>query len=619
MVIPRGFTGRLVLATVVIQVLLVPILFVAFLVVFTQRIESQFLNNAAASANLLAVQLGALHYPEDADRAVNMLNEIVNSGLLASAEVVLASGRILRPAAFYTWSMPFAADQAFGQHGDGLYFISRPLRPARQGEAATLHVGFDESPTQEQINTAYKRGLFAIAAYVLLTLTLILLLAPRLTRSLRLLRTAAHKIASGDDSKTLDVQSEITEFASLARDLESMRQGLVTQREQIAAREAYTRAVMDHMGDAMVVLDSDYYISSFNPAAERLFRYRAEDMLGRAFAELFEESARETLGLRLEHLLATGRAHFDNEARYDWLGKDSEGKRIPLDLSVGEMALGSERCLICNIHDITARKRAEEAILQAHHEAHVANRAKSEFLSNMSHELRTPLNAIIGYSELVLETEEAEQRQDAADDLKKILTAAHHLLSLINDVLDLSKIEAGRMELYLEEFDGKAMLEELAATVTPLMKDNGNRFHVDCAHDLGIMRSDMTRVRQIMLNLLSNAAKFTHNGEVCLRAWREREQDTDWFLCSVGDTGIGIACEQQNKLFTDFIQADASVTQRYGGTGLGLAISKRFCEMMGGDILLDSEPGTGSTFTVRLPLKQTLEVALPDNSQLAGF
>ena len=590
------------LATVVIHLLLALALYATVLAFYAQRFQNQFMDNAAATANLMAAQLSVQSYPENAAQAAAMLDEVLYSGQLAEARIVLKSGRTINPPSFPDQGFRFLEDSTFGQHGDNLYFISQLLYHPDRGELGVLHVGFDETPVQELIRSAYVRGLLFVGAYLLVTLALFLLFAPRLTRSLEMLRVATHKIAGGDDSESLMVPTDVAEFADLARDLEAMRQGLVTQRREIAAREAYTRAVMDHMGDAMVVLDAGYHIASFNPAAESLFQVSAKDMTGQPFARLLEESLRESANLRLEHMLATGRAHFDNEVRFDWVGVRSDGNAIPVDVSVGQMALNGERCLICNIHDITVRKRAEEAIIQAHHEAHVANRAKSEFLSNMSHELRTPLNAIIGYSELVLEVEQAEQREETAEDLKKILGAAHHLLSLINDVLDLSKIEAGRMELFVEEFDGKTLVEDLASTINPLMQANGNRFTVECGRDVGIMKSDMTRVRQIMLNLLSNAAKFTRHGDVWFRAWLDNESEQDWLLFSVKDTGIGIPGEQQHKLFTDFIQADSSVTRTYGGTGLGLAISKRFCEMMGGSITLDSQAGVGSTFTVRLPV-----------------
>jgi CheY-like chemotaxis protein len=233
----------------------------------------------------------------------------------------------------------------------------------------------------------------------------------------------------------------------------------------------------------------------------------------------------------------------------------------------------------------------------------------------MSHELRTPMNAIIGYSEVLIEEATDHDQNALIPDLQKIRTAGRHLLGLINDVLDLSKIEAGKMTLYLESFNVAAVVAETAATIQPLIAKNGNRLVVECAPDLGTMRADITKVRQTLFNLLSNAAKFTHEGRVTFTAIREGA--ADWVSFRVADTGIGMTPEQLGRLFQSFSQADASTTRRYGGTGLGLAISRRFCQMMGGDITVTSAPGKGTVFTARLPLRVTapagesVEVVVP--------
>lgn len=233
--------------------------------------------------------------------------------------------------------------------------------------------------------------------------------------------------------------------------------------------------------------------------------------------------------------------------------------------------------------------------------AEQADQAKSQFLANMSHELRTPLNAIIGYSEM-LQEEATDLGQDSfISDLQKIHSSAKHLLGLINDILDLSKIEAGRMELFLETFDLGTVVREATTTVKPLVEKNKNRLEVELNEPLGTMHADSTRVRQCLLNLLSNASKFTQQGVLMVRASRLRADGADCFELRVSDTGIGMTAEQIGRLFKDFSQADASTTRKYGGTGLGLAITKRFCEMMGGDVRVESEIGKGSTFTIRLP------------------
>ena len=261
----------------------------------------------------------------------------------------------------------------------------------------------------------------------------------------------------------------------------------------------------------------------------------------------------------------------------------------------------SDGGIVATYADVTELKLREVELAEAHDKAMDASRAKSEFLANMSHELRTPLNATIGYSELMLEEAEDMGHDMYIPDLKKIQTAGKHLLSLINDVLDLSKIEAGKIELFFEDFEIAGLIEEIAGTIAPLIEKNGNTLVVNCAKDLGVMHSDMTRIRQVLLNLLSNASKFTEGGKVTIKARRSAANGRDEIVLKVIDEGIGMNPEQAEKVFEAFTQADASTTRNYGGTGLGLAITKTFCEMLHGGITCASEPGKGSTFTVRLP------------------
>jgi signal transduction histidine kinase/DNA-binding response OmpR family regulator len=252
-----------------------------------------------------------------------------------------------------------------------------------------------------------------------------------------------------------------------------------------------------------------------------------------------------------------------------------------------------------NARDIqTARDQA----IKARAEAEAASRAKSSFLANMSHELRTPLNAIIGYSEIL--AEDAADRSDDASvkDLRKIQSAGKHLLGLINSVLDLSKIEAGRMDVYLESVNVAQLIEEVRVIIQPLIEKNGNRLVIDCAPDIGSMRTDLTKVKQSLINLLSNAAKFTEQGEVGFSAARHTGFAGDFHVrFKVSDSGIGMTEEQIGKLFQAFAQADTSTTRNYGGTGLGLAITKRFATLLGGAVSVESKPGVGSVFTLDLP------------------
>jgi len=358
-----------------------------------------------------------------------------------------------------------------------------------------------------------------------------------------------------------------------------------------ASAQRYFDSLVLNNPVAIVSLDLDERITSCNPAFEALFGYRAAEVIGLNLDEL----------VSTEETLAEARAYTElGEAGQTTRGtgrrRRKDGSTVDVELFTIPVLVGGARVgMMALYHDVSELLRARRA-------AEDASRSKSQFLASMSHELRTPLNAIIGYSELLLEDATGTEHEALLPDLRKIHTAGKHLLGLINDVLDLSKIEAGRMDLYLETFDVREALGPVMETVGPLIAGNANRLEVRWGERLGTMRSDATRVRQVLLNLLSNAGKFTERGVITLEA--EREPDAagaDWVVLRVRDTGIGMTAEQLARLFEAFAQAESSTASRYGGTGLGLAISRRFCEMLGGTLTATSAPGAGSVFTVRLP------------------
>jgi signal transduction histidine kinase/DNA-binding response OmpR family regulator len=382
-----------------------------------------------------------------------------------------------------------------------------------------------------------------------------------------------------------------------------------TSRKKLdAAQEhALLRATLENMAQGVAMYDAEHKLVTWNERF-RLYLDMPDEFLGtdRTFSdyirylgergEFGDTDIEEALKKRLA-LLQT--SHSFERVRPD--GTVLEVRRDPIE-GGGFIAIYT---------DITERKNAELALRKAKDDAESASKVKSAFLANMSHELRTPLNAIIGYSELL--AEDARDRGDDAGlaDLEKIRAAGKHLLGLINDILDLSKIEAGKMELYLERVSLRAMLEEVKTLVAPMIERNGNTLAIDDAEDIGSIRTDATRLKQCLVNLLGNAAKFTKNGTITLRISRRAADGQAKIDFAVIDSGIGMSEEQVGRLFQAFSQADSSTTRNFGGTGLGLTITRHFCTMMGGTIGVSSAPGQGSTFTITLPDEEGGEEALP--------
>src|SRR3954469_3569884 len=370
-------------------------------------------------------------------------------------------------------------------------------------------------------------------------------------------------------------------------------------RNLLEQSEAYAEDVADPVREPLLILDSSLRVHSANGAFYQTFHVSAEETENQLIYELRngQWDIPDLLTL-LEDNVPTSSVFSDFELEHDF---PVIGRRVML-LNARKLREGSQTELLgLAMEDVTEGRRAEGEVATAKEAAETANRTKSLFLANMSHELRTPLNAILGFSEMLQEEAVERDLQDFSVDLQKISTAGKHLLGLINDILDLSKIEAGKMELHLEAFAVAELIDEVASTIEIQVARNGNKLQIICAPDVGIMRADLSKVRQGLFNLVSNAAKFTHDGRIRIEAERHLMDGTDWIVFRVSDTGIGLTAEQIVRLFQSFTQADASTTRKFGGTGLGLALTRTFCQMMSGDVTVHSIPGEGSVFTIKLP------------------
>jgi PAS domain S-box-containing protein len=395
----------------------------------------------------------------------------------------------------------------------------------------------------------------------------------------------------------LAITSVLLIFVFLHRDT-SLRKRVAAEQQRLAA---YNELLLQSTGEGIYAIDLKGNCTVLNRAGARILGLAPEDALGKSMHALIHHSHADGSAYPLEQCPIYGVMQSGHGGRVDdevfWRQDKS---CFPVEYSAFPVIhSGYLAGAVVTFADITARKATEEELKQVREAAEAANIAKSQFLANMSHELRTPLNAVILYSELLQEEAEDRGVSEFIPDLEKIRVAGRHLLALINGVLDLSKIEAGKMDLYLETFDIAKMVEEVAGTVQPLVEKKANKFDIHCPPGVGVMRADLTKVRQVLFNLLSNACKFTEKGTIALEVSRQEKQGRDEVIFRVSDTGIGMTLEQLAKLFQPFTQADASTTRKYGGTGLGLTISKRFCEMMGGAIAVESKLGEGTAFTAR--------------------
>jgi PAS domain S-box-containing protein len=367
--------------------------------------------------------------------------------------------------------------------------------------------------------------------------------------------------------------------------------------------EGLVFALLEDMLDPFYLVDCQGMILEHNYSASEALGYHRGQVLRGSYAEL-TQAFQPTQWMALWAQVLPGKK-LVLEAEH----MRRDGSVFPVEIRLTKLAGVEPEVMLLICQDISDKKRKErqwrrvhEELRLARDEAMEASATKSRFLANMSHELRTPLNAIIGYSEMVEEELEDIGEDCLIEDMKKIQDASHHLLALINDLLDLSKIEADKLELVEEFFSPKEVVDELASLLVPLLEKQQNNLVVEIEPDIGLLYTDRRHVRQVLLNLVSNSNKFTERGTIWIRGWRYEALGQWWLALSVRDTGIGISQEKLATLFTPFVQADRSIAKNFGGTGLGLALSQKLCEVMGGEITARSEPGVGSTFTMRLPL-----------------
>lgn len=583
-----------------------------------QNFRSELENQAEIVLTTLAVTTAHALQNQQADFLEEILEQLGSEQILVVGHIYAADGRIVadiysddiwryntEPDAFGV-ILVNSAQTVFEWQSDRLIAGKAVIREDQL--LGAVSIGLSTTELWEKMAVVRNQGIIAALSASLAGTLFALLLARSITRPLQEMTAATERLAEGDLDQTIVVGSH-DELFLLAESFNSMTEQLKTsiatleeRAEALHQSEAKNRALLEAIPDLMLQFSQDGTFMDFKGGRGDTLLRPAGDLLTQNLDSILPPGLARIYLKYVQIALETDDIQV---FEYDWFINET---RRYFEV---RMVVSGHQQVLAIIRDITANKLTQLELEQAKEAAEAASHAKSMFLATMSHELRTPLNAILGYSDLLRDQAHEEGLEEFVPDLNQIHQSGLNLLTIISDILDISKIEAGHTKLYLERFNMAALIAEVESHSKLSILKNSNQLEVKYGDELGTMTADRTKVKQVLLNLLSNAAKFTQNGQITFSVDRieavtpngdpDPNPDAAIFVFTVTDTGIGMTPEQIQKIFQPFVQADEKYTRKYGGTGLGLAIGQNFCQMMGGSITVESQPGEGSSFTCHLP------------------